>query len=406
MQEETGIVRVFWPELRDVSLIIPSYNRQPYLRRQIAYFWRFPVNLIIVDGSRYSMDLPSLDGAECSVEYIHVPGPDTYLLRLELAVRKVSTEYVMLLDDADLFLVTGIANALSDLSADPALLMAAGTVAELVVDSDRDEFVCEAKGLWSSPLDLTEDSHTKLLRVLEEARTGNLFYTVMRRETFVDIFRKVFDLKFLSGGITEIFVAGSLVIRSDFHLGNYPFWIRGYTPSIPADLYDARVGTEWHENPGPDRHGFLVALAEDLVAHSDLSEEEAIGVVEAYLREHYRQGKPVMDNHSVSADGSPLSRGPSILRRLEGLIKAVTNLVPFGSVILGTLRNIKSRLSNSFLNYRWTNAIQYWSDVGVALSVDQEADLRRYEQLVSMFPKGIGSHDELFAYISELDARQ
>lgn len=313
----------------------------------------------------------------------------------------------MLLDDADLYFVTGIANALADLSSNPALLMAAGTVAELIQDSDRHEFVCEGKGLWSSPLHLAEDSQTKLLRVIEEARTGNLYYTVMRRETFVDIFRKVLNLEFSSGGITEIFVAGSLVLRSDFHLGNYPFWIRGYAPSIPADLYDAKVGAEWHENPGTDRHGFLVALAEDLVAHSDLSTEEAIGVVEQYLSEHYRQTKPVLGNHGVAAEGSSVAgEGLSILRRLKHLLKTFLASVPLGSVFLGTFRNVKGNLSNRLRNYRWTNAIQYWSSVGVDLSVDQESDLRCYEQLVSRFPRGIGSYDRLIAYVSEVDARQ
>lgn len=400
MEEEKGNIVRSWTELRDVTLIVPSYNRQPYLLRQIAYFWRFPVNLIFVDGSRRAMELPALDGAECAIQYIHVPGPDTLLLRLELAVREVSTDYVMLLDDADLYLVTGIANALTDLSRDPALLMAAGAVADLIEYPDRNEFVCRAKGLWSSPLDLTEDSQTKLLRVIKEARTANLYYTVMRRETFVNIFRKVLDSRFSSGGISEIFVAGSLVLRSDFHLGNYPFWIRGNAPSIPADLYDAKVGTEWHENPGPDRHGFLVALSEDLVGHSNLSQEEATGVVEEYLAEHYRQGKPVLDNHRVIGEGS------STLRRLKPRIKALLRVIPLGNLVLGSLRNIKDSFNSCNRNYRWTNALQYWSSVGVVLAPDQEADLQYYERLVSKFPRGIVSCEQLIAYVREVDVRQ
>lgn len=167
------------------------------------------------------------------------------------------------------------------------------------------------------------------------------------------------------------------------------------------------MGAEWHENPGTDRHGFLVALAEDLVAHSDLSTEEAIGVVEQYLSEHYRQTKPVLGNHGVAAEGSSVAgEGLSILRRLKHLLKTFLASVPLGSVFLGTFRNVKGNLSNRLRNYRWTNAIQYWSSVGVDLSVDQESDLRCYEQLVSRFPRGIGSYDRLIAYVSEVDARQ
>lgn len=366
--------------LANVSIILLSYERQPYIRRHIAYFWNHPVNLIIADGSATPMQLPSLEGAGCTIRYIHVPGADTINVRLELAMQKIATEFVMMMDDADLYFVTGIENAMRSLSEDQTQSAAAGRVAHLGKNMRSQELVCRDWGHWSSSLELTGSPEKNLLRMMHEARTANLYYTLMRRDVFEQILGKTLELSFSSAHATEIFVSGSLVVRGNFRLGSYPFWIRTEVPSVPTALSESKSIFEWHEDSGPDRQAFIATLAKELEFYSGIVDAEAAKVVEAYLEIHYSQA------------ASP----PPPDRRLRVLIRSL----PFGDVLLKKYRALRSHL-RTHNRPKWKNAVQYWTSVSSELSKAQEDDLRTYEQLVSRYPEGIESLDELTTEVTK-----
>ncbi len=91
--------------LHRLSVLIYSYNRHNYLRRQILYWADKPVDLLIADGSQDPMNVTEAErqGQFCLI-YNHAPGPRNVNLRMKWLATNASTPYVVFVDDQDTFL--------------------------------------------------------------------------------------------------------------------------------------------------------------------------------------------------------------------------------------------------------------------------------------------------------------
>ena len=88
-----------------LSVLIYSYNRHEFLRRQMLYWANKPVDLLIADGSQDPMKSVEVDrhGQFCLI-YHHAPGPRNVNLRMKWLATNASTPHVVFLDDQDTFL--------------------------------------------------------------------------------------------------------------------------------------------------------------------------------------------------------------------------------------------------------------------------------------------------------------
>ncbi len=91
--------------LHRLSVLVYSYNRHNYLRRQILYWADKPVDLLIADGSQDPMNVTKAErqGQFCLI-YHHAPGPRNVNLRMKWLATNASTPYVVFIDDQDSFL--------------------------------------------------------------------------------------------------------------------------------------------------------------------------------------------------------------------------------------------------------------------------------------------------------------
>ena len=88
-----------------LSVLIYSYNRHEFLRRQVLYWANKPVDLLIADGSQDPMEPVEVDrqGQFCLI-YHHAPGPRNVNLRMKWLASNAVTPYIVFLDDQDTFL--------------------------------------------------------------------------------------------------------------------------------------------------------------------------------------------------------------------------------------------------------------------------------------------------------------
>lgn len=90
-----------------LSVLIYSYNRHNYLRRQILYWAEKPVDLLIADGSQDPLAVTEAERlGQFRLIYHHVPGPRNVNLRMKWLASNASTPYVIFVDDQDTFLWT------------------------------------------------------------------------------------------------------------------------------------------------------------------------------------------------------------------------------------------------------------------------------------------------------------
>lgn len=84
----------------DLTLIIPTYQRPQYAKRQIAFWSGRAAFVIVVDGSEEALvfrEQPSQN-----ITYIHTPG--TFAHRVGIAARLITTKYVALLPDDEFYI--------------------------------------------------------------------------------------------------------------------------------------------------------------------------------------------------------------------------------------------------------------------------------------------------------------
>ena len=95
-------------EISNLTLIIPTFERQDYLLRQILYLADWNVKTIIVDGSlnKITNVTQKVIDQNTNISYYHLN--KSYVERVYFAANKIKTEFAMCLAEDDFYLRSGI----------------------------------------------------------------------------------------------------------------------------------------------------------------------------------------------------------------------------------------------------------------------------------------------------------
>ncbi len=114
-------------ELKRLSIIVPTYNRQAYIERQIKYWQGLPVTLYILDGSEKPLPFSKSARLPDNILYYHMPCSITE--RLKCGADLVITPYVMLLGDDEFSVPSAIIQCIKELDDDSGLISCMGLAA-------------------------------------------------------------------------------------------------------------------------------------------------------------------------------------------------------------------------------------------------------------------------------------
>lgn len=96
-------------DLSELTLVIPSFERQRYLIRQMNYWRDQNISLLVLDGSRFPLDYRgqlAFGNEPTCICYFHLPV--SIEERLGFAVGKIKTKYAALLSDDEFFLPSAL----------------------------------------------------------------------------------------------------------------------------------------------------------------------------------------------------------------------------------------------------------------------------------------------------------
>ena len=99
--------------LKDLTIIVPSYNRQNYLIRLIKYWRDTGVKLLILDGSSTNLK-KNIKILDKNIKYIHFPS--SLYKRLYYSIKLIKTKYVMLGCDDEFYVSSSLAECVKFLS--------------------------------------------------------------------------------------------------------------------------------------------------------------------------------------------------------------------------------------------------------------------------------------------------
>jgi len=98
--------------LKKLTIVIPSFNRQSYILRQIKFWKNELAKVIILDGSLNPIDI-SKNEIPPNIYYIH--NNSTIENRLKIAESMIETSYSVLLSDDEFFIPSALKNCVIEL---------------------------------------------------------------------------------------------------------------------------------------------------------------------------------------------------------------------------------------------------------------------------------------------------
>ena len=188
-------------DLSRLTIVVPSYERPQYLARQIRYWNDRQVALLIVDGSARPLESAQTSGNSRLLYHHHVASFQHRMLR---ACELITTEFVALCGDDDLYLPSGLRACIQRLDQDSGMVGCVGRslrfsrkrgdlFAQFINRDVADTSKKFASGLSASPI------HTNRTRLLMrcmaciELRPGRIPYRarthlVLRLPTSTNLF--------------------------------------------------------------------------------------------------------------------------------------------------------------------------------------------------------------------------
>lgn len=195
--------------LSRLTIVIPTFGRPDFLRRQIAYWQDSAVRIVIADGDSTStfkedgLDSPSLT-------YLRLGG-DFHGRMLRLA-DEVNTEFVAVLGDDDFFSQDGLRACLRRLDSDNSVIGCVGRSIRFFYQDGR--ILAEQRDPESKefPREVTSGVE-RLFATYHPGKIGALFYGVYRSEVWKPVVKAAYSRKYSTGYIYDTIIRTLLTYR-------------------------------------------------------------------------------------------------------------------------------------------------------------------------------------------------
>lgn len=93
-----------YPMFNDVTIIIPTHNREEFLKRILSYYAPHDIKILVADSSQKRANVHVL-ALNPNIEYFHYPDFD-FVEKMRDVVKKVQTPYIVMCADDD-FIIPG-----------------------------------------------------------------------------------------------------------------------------------------------------------------------------------------------------------------------------------------------------------------------------------------------------------
>lgn len=168
--------------LQKLTIVIPSYQRQDFILRQVAYWGGEHANVVILDGSPESLSKKNTKviSMQNNIKYLH--RPISIYSRLNLARKLINTPYAVLLGDDEFYLKRGLSHAIRKLDADPSLVACIGQSLSFRA-SCNGRLVEWGAGYPHHKYEVTQDSPAdRLIYALSNYNAASCYAVMRRRE--------------------------------------------------------------------------------------------------------------------------------------------------------------------------------------------------------------------------------
>ena len=279
--------------LEKLSIVILTYGRHDFVRRQIDYWSNSPVTIHIVDGSPDLMRHKDLENLSTNIKYHHIN--DDYFARMRAAIELVETPYVAMLADDDFFLIAGLIESIRRLEADPKLFGVVGRAVYFFFQRGK-VLGNQTHAQSGNYPDAINTGIDRLNNLYHEGKVGGLAFGVYRSEGWRSAVRSTYAKTYSCAYVYDSFLRTMLTYLGEIKVSESLVWLcSGENPPIKnessfnrkVDLIDWFNGIEYAE----EVVDYKVRLTEALFAEGRDDREDiesSVNSVVSILEGRYR----------------------------------------------------------------------------------------------------------------------
>lgn len=250
-------------QLDQLTLVIPTFNRPDYVRRQVHHWREHPIHLLVMDGSPDPIELSA--GGKCQVR--HIKQNSSFQERMTLASQLVETPFVALCGDDDLYLSSGLSASLEMLGSQANLI---GVVAPSVRFSIRSQTIYFEPLNWGiiQKPKVADDGLSRLAAIFLEPKIDAQIYGVYHTSVWQMSVRAAYAHHYSNAYAYEFLILLMMAYQGALGMSQELTWMSSAeNPSImSAAGFNRNLGTvSWLREPEYVRE---VQLAKQTVAEA------------------------------------------------------------------------------------------------------------------------------------------
>ena len=173
--------------LERLTIVIPSRNRQPYIRRAIEFWSKTPVHLVVLDGTATPMELNKAMETSPKIQYVHAVVPLEQ--RLGKSTEFIHTEYAAVISDDEFFLPSSLSNCVKFLDENRDYVVCKGLAVSFGWDGRRVHWRPINKSLKGYKIDSENRSERMFNHLSSYAHAS--WWSVQRREVYMSAMKAV-----------------------------------------------------------------------------------------------------------------------------------------------------------------------------------------------------------------------
>ena len=280
--------------LEKLSIVIPTYGRHDFVRRQIGYWSNSPVTVHIMDGSPDPIESEFLENLAPNIKYRH--SNDDFFTRMRAATELINTPYVALLGDDDLFVKSGLRRCVEHLDNKVEVFGVVGR--SMYFFHQRGVVFGEPKHSEATNYERDiQGGIARLHNLYHPGKIGAVAYGVFRSDQWKPVIRATYAKKYSSGYVYDTFLRTLLTYTGEIEVVEAATWLcSGENPPIKnQSSFNRSVDLiEWLDDPKfkdevIDFKGRLVSEALDIKPEEEVVMVGAIDYVVGTLKERYRE---------------------------------------------------------------------------------------------------------------------
>lgn len=262
--------------LSDITIIIPTKNRQHYLERIVDYYTNSGIHILIADATekKYVKKLPD------NITYYHYPNIP-YCTKLNDVFEKIKTPYSLLCADDDFIVPDGINKCIDFLNKNPSYNSAQGHYTFFY--HSRNTLFYLPGYMSAIGADFKEDTARERIQKFNKVGV-QFYYCIHKTETLKAVFNYSSN-KFTNLNLVELFIGMSTLIKGKHKVLPVFYSVRELLygsagKSHGLDVFS--VASQYKE-----QYDYLFSeIVRLLIIHDNIDEQEAVLFFKNSIQQH------------------------------------------------------------------------------------------------------------------------